>query len=138
MQAANLLKPSPSIAALRMMVGIVFILHGGVRVYDNTLPGFGEFLAGKGFPFSYYLAWAVTVFELIGGFLMFFRQLVKTFCIGEIIILITGIITVHKENGWFVVGRSLDGMEYSIVLITILIAIYFAERKAERNITPVL
>ena len=87
---------------------------------------------------GFYLAWAVTLFELAGGVLMFFLFFVKIFCIGEMIILITGIITVHGENGWFVVGRSLNGIEYSIVLITILIAIFIAERKASRNIAPLL
>lgn len=119
-------------------MGIIFILHAAVRVYNNTLPGFGEFLDGKGFPFGFYLAWAVTLFELVGGILMFLRYLVKFFCIGEIIILITGIITVHGENGWFVVGRSLNGIEYSVVLITILTAIFIAERKAARNISHLL
>ena len=138
MNANNLFKPTHSIAALRMMMGIVFILHGGVRVYNNTLPGFGDFLEGKGFPFGFYLAWAVTLFELIGGILMFFRYFVKLFCIGEMLILITGIVLVHAENGWFVVGRSLNGIEYSIVLITILTAIYIAERKASRNIDSAL
>ena len=121
-----------------MMMGVVFLLHAGVRIYNNTLPGFGDFLQGKGFPFGFYLAWAVTLFELAGGVLMFCRFFVKIFCIGEMIILITGIITVHSENGWFVVGRSLNGVEYSVVLITILTAIYLAERKAERNISPLL
>lgn len=138
MDVNNLFRPTYSIAALRMMMGIIFILHAGVRVYNNTLPGFGEFLDGKGFPYGFYLAWAVTIFELVGGILMFFRFFVKIFCIGEMIILITGIITVHSENGWFVVGRSLNGIEYSIVLITILTAIFIAERKAERNISPLL
>ena len=76
--------------------------------------------------------------ELTGGVLMFLRFFVKIFCVGEMIILITGIITVHSENGWFVVGRSLNGVEYSVVLITILTAIFLAERKAERNISPLL
>jgi putative oxidoreductase len=138
MNAANLFKPTYSIAALRMMMGIIFILHAAVRVYNNTLPGFGDFLEGKGFPLGYYLAWMVTLFELVGGILMFFRYLVRIFCIGEMIILITGIITVHSENGWFVVGRSLNGIEYSIVLITILTAIFIAERKAARNISHLL
>ena len=138
MDVNNLFKPTYSIAALRMMMGIVFILHAAVRVYNNTLPGFGDFLDGKGFPFGFYLAWAVTLFELVGGILMFLRYLVRVFCIGEMIILITGIITVHGENGWFVVGRSLNGIEYSIVLITILTAIFIAERKAARNIGHVL
>ena len=138
MDVNNLFKPTYSIAALRMMMGIVFILHAAVRVYNNTLPGFGDFLDGKGFPFGFYLAWGVTLFELVGGILMFLRYLVRVFCIGEMIILITGIITVHGENGWFVVGRSLNGVEYSIVLITILTAIFIAERKAARNIGHVL
>ena len=135
MNIANLFKPNYSIAALRMMMGIVFLLHAGVRIYNNTLPGFGEFLGNKGFPFGLYLAWAVTLFELVGSVLMFLRYLVRIFCIGEMIILITGIITVHSENGWFVVGRSLNGVEYSVVLITILTAIFIAERKAARNIS---
>lgn len=134
MSLDNLFKPSSSIAALRMMMGIIFILHALVRVYNNTLPGFGEFLDSKGFPFGFYLAWAVTLFELIGGVLMFLRIFVRFFCIGEIVILITGIVTVHAENGWFVVGRTLNGVEYSIVLITVLIAIFIAERKAARSI----
>ena len=138
MNVNNLFKPNYSIAALRMMMGIIFILHAGVRVYNNTLPGFGDFLRDKGFPFGFYLAWAVTLFELAGGILMFLRLYVMVFCIGEMIILITGIITVHGENGWFVVGRSLNGVEYSIVLITILTAIFIAERKAARNISPLL
>ena len=138
MNIDNLFKPTYSIAALRMMMGVVFLLHAGVRIYNNTLPGFGDFLQGKGFPFGFYLAWAVTLFELTGGVLMLLRFFVKIFCIGEMIILITGIITVHSENGWFVVGRSLNGVEYSVVLITILTAIFLAERKAERNISPLL
>ena len=138
MTVANLFKPSYSIAALRMMMGVIFILHAAVRVYNNTLPGFGNFLETKGFPFGFYVAWAVTLFELVGGIMMFFRYLVRIFCVGEIIVLVTGIVTVHAENGWFVVGRSLNGIEYSIVLITILTAIFIAERKAARNISPLL
>ena len=138
MNIDNLLKPSPSIAALRMVMGIIFILHAGVRIYNSTLEDFGGFLNRTGFPFGLYLAWAVTIFELVGGVLMFFRYFVRVFCVGEIIILITGIVTVHAENGWFVVGRTLNGIEYSIVLITILTAIFIAERKAARNISHLL
>ena len=138
MSIDSLFKPSYSIAALRMMMSVIFILHAGVRVYNNTLPGFGEFLEGKGFPLRFYLAWMVTLFELVGGVLMFFRYLVRVFCIGEIVILITGIVTVHSENGWVVVERSLNGIEYSMVMITVLTAIFLAERKAARNISHLL
>lgn len=138
MQQVNLFKPSFPIATLRMVIGIVFVLHAAARIYNSSLSVFGDFLTDKGFPFGFYLAWAVTIFELVGGILVFFRRFVKIFCVGEIIILITGIITVHWQSGWFVVGMTLGGIEYSVVLITILIAIFVAERKEERNIAPLL
>ena len=138
MNVSNLFKPSYSIAALRMMMAVVFILHAGVRIYNNSLPAFGALLQDKGFPFGFYLIWIVTLFELTGGVFMFFRFLVRIFCIGEIIILIVGIVTIHGENGWFVVERSLNGVEYSVVLITILAAVFIAERKAARNISHLL
>jgi putative oxidoreductase len=134
----NWLRPSLSIALLRILMGLVFMSHAMVRLVDYTLPGFGEFLNSKGFPAGFYLAWTITLFELLGGLLMVMRRLVKYFCIGEIIILLTGIVIVHAPNGWFVVGKTLGGAEYSVVLIAVLAAIYLAEIKEERNIRPVL
>lgn len=112
-----------------MLMGIVFFLHGAARVYENSFSGFGGFLESKGFPLGYYLALAVTIFELVGGVAMFLRYYVKIFCIGEIIILLTGIVLVHFQHGWFVVGMTTGGIEYSVVLITMLVAIFIAERK---------
>ena len=135
---SELLRPSLSIALLRIGMGLVFMSHAIIRLVDYSLPGFGEFLESKGFPAGFYLAWAVTLFELVGGLLMVLRKFVKIFCIGEMIILITGIVIVHSPNGWFVVGKTLGGPEYSVVLITVLIAVFLAEWKEERNIRPVL
>lgn len=110
-------------------MGLVFMAHAIARLIDYSLPDFGEFLDGKGFPAGFYLAWAVTIFELFGGLLMVMRKFVKLFCVGEIIVLLTGILIVHSPNGWFVVGKTLNGVEYSVVLIIVLIAIFLAEWK---------
>lgn len=133
-----MLRPSTSIAVLRILMGLIFMSHAIIRLVDYSLPGFGEFLDSKGFPEGFYLAWAVTVFELLGGLLMVLRKFVTIFCIVEIVILLTGIVIVHSPNGWFVVGKTLGGVEYSVVLITVLAAIYMAEKKDARNILPVL
>ena len=72
----ELLRPSLSIALLRIGMGLVFMSHAIVRLVDYSLPGFGEFLESKGFPAGFYLAWAVTLFELVGGLLMVLRKFV--------------------------------------------------------------
>ena len=126
---SHFLKPSVPIALLRILMGTVFMAHAIARLVDYSLPGFGEFLESKGFPAGFYLAWAITLFELIGGLCMLAGYFVRLFCIGEIIILITGIILVHWPNGWFVVGKTLGGIEYSVVLIVVLIAIFMASGK---------
>jgi putative oxidoreductase len=120
------LRPSLPIAILRILMGLIFMAHACTRLADYSLPGFGEFLESKGFPLGFYLAWAVTLFELAGGFCMFLGYFVRIFCIGEIIILLTGIFIVHWQNGWFVVGKTLGGIEYSTVLIVVLTAIFIA------------
>jgi putative oxidoreductase len=120
------LQPSLPVAILRMLMGIIFMAHAIARLADYTIPGFGDFLNSKGFPFGFYLAWVVTLFELAGGFCMFLGYFPRLFCIGEIIILLTGIILVHWKNGWFVVGKTLGGIEYSVVLIIVLAVIFLA------------
>lgn len=130
MKSPGLLGPNLSIALLRMLMGIVFLLHGSARVYENSFKDFGDFLEGKGFPLGFYLAWVITLFEIIGGIAFFLRRFINLFCIGEIIILLTGIALVHWQNGWFVVGATDGGIEYSVVLIGVLTAIAITERKA--------
>lgn len=133
MSARGLFAPSLSIAILRISLGLVFMAHATIRLVDYTLPGFGDFLQSKGFPGGFYLAWSVTLFELLGGACMLLRLFVKWFCVGEILILVTGIILVHSVNGWFVVGKTLGGMEYSVVLILVLLAVLLAEIEETRS-----
>lgn len=138
MKPSFLLQPSLSIGLLRMLMGIIFILHGGARLYEGSVNGFGEFLGSNGIPAGAFVAWFVTVFEIIGGTAMFLRYAVKIFCVIEILVQVGGIILVHRPNGWFTVGAQTGGMEFSVVLIAVLLAIFLAERKNDLNIKPLL
>jgi putative oxidoreductase len=130
---SKFLYPSLPIAILRMLVGLIFMAHGIARLVQNSLSGFGGFLESQGLPAGFYLAWGVTLFETIFGLCMFLGYFVRIFCIGEILILLGGIIMVHWQNGWFVVGMTLGGIEYSVVLIVVLISILMAYSKAENK-----
>lgn len=102
---------------LRRAVALLLVAHGGIRIYLGTVGGFGEFLAIKGFPVGAALAWGITIFELVGGTLLFFNYFTRWIAFGFALELLMGIILVHAPNGWFVVGAGTGGMEYSVLLI---------------------
>jgi putative oxidoreductase len=107
----------------RVTVGLFLMAHGLMRLYVNSLHGFGEFLVSHGFPYGYALAWCVTLLDIVGGILLVLGIARKPVCIAFIIELIMGIILVHFRNGWFVVGHQSGGVEYSVLLILSLLLI---------------
>jgi len=104
-------------SVLQRVLALLLILHGVARVYLGTVDDFGGFLTEKGFPIGTVIAWSITVFEMIGGGLLFFNYFTRWIAILFAIELLMGIILVHAKNGWFVVGASLGGVEYSVLLI---------------------
>jgi len=108
---------------LRMFTGTFLAAHGFIRLYAGTVNGFGDFLNSKGLVIGTAIAWFLTVFEIAGGLLMAAGFLKKWIAAVFMIELITGIILVHADNGWFVVGYQSGGMEYSVLLILVLLVI---------------
>lgn len=106
-----------------MAIGLMLMAHGGIRFYAGTVNGFGEFLNAQGFMIGGWLAWGITLFELAGGALLALGYFRRIICIGFIGILFMGIALVHMNNGWFVVGYSSGGAEYSVLLILCLLLI---------------
>ncbi len=63
------------------------------------------------------LAWAVTVFDVVGGGLLALGYIRKLLCAGFIVVLAMRIFLVPLPNGWFVVGHQKGGIEHSVLLI---------------------
>jgi putative oxidoreductase len=112
-----LLSPAKSLLVLRVMVSVCMIAHASQRFYFNSINGFGDFLNAKGFLIGVPLAWGITLFELIGGLAMLLNYFTKWIPLVWAVQLLMGIILVHAKNGWFVVGPSTGGVEYSLLLI---------------------
>ncbi len=117
------LSTSQWLLVLRVAVGLMLAAHGVIRMYADTVGGFGEFLSGNGLPMGGAIAWGITVFEVIGGITLAVGYFRKWIAILFIIQLIVGIILVHAPIGWFVVGYTSGGMEYSVLLILCLLTI---------------
>ena len=112
-----------AIIFLRIVVALIMFIHGLGRIYLGIVDGFGEFLTLNGFPLGFYLAWAITIFEIVGSVLIAVGFYVAPLAIIFALHLLCGIYLVHLKDGWFVVGAGRNGAEFSVLLIASFIAL---------------
>jgi putative oxidoreductase len=126
----NLSTEDRGITILRIALAILLGIHGLYRGWTGGAKFFGIYLSESGFPLGTVIAWAITVFEVVGMIALLWRRLVIPVALGFIFILTAGILMIHGREGWFVVGGGRNGMEYSILLIASLIALIVSHRNA--------
>jgi len=117
---------------LRVAISLLLIVHGIARISLGIVGDFGIFLTGVGFPLGATLAWAITLIEIIGGLLLALGKWTTPLSIYFAVQLLMGIVLVHAQEGWFVVGAGRNGMEYSTLLIVVLAVLAYVsngERK---------
>ena len=112
---------SQSLIVFRIAVGLMLAAHGVTRLSAGTVNGFGEFLNSKRFIIGPAVAWFLTAFEITGGLVMAAGNWVKWIAAVFMIEIVMGIILVHANNGWFVVGYQSGGAEYSVLILLSLL-----------------
>jgi putative oxidoreductase len=112
---------------LRIAVAIILLTHSFFGMFNNGINDFGNlYLNQIGFaPFGVFLAWSVKLSHIAAALLLLFNKYVKPAGFITIFILIMGIILVHFQEGWFVVGGGRNGSEYNFLLIVVLLAIMY-------------
>lgn len=122
-------KRSTALIFIRLAVAVLLFIHGAARIANGTVDDFGSFLGSKGFPVGFFVAWAITLFELIGSVLLaagFYAWIIALLFAAE---LAAGIAFVHWREGWFVVGAGRNGMEFSVLLIAVLLSTAYVNYK---------
>lgn len=120
---------SQSLIVLRVAVGLMLAAHGAIRLGAGTVNGFGEFLNAKGFLIGPAIAWFLTFFEMAGGLILATGYWVQWIAAVFMIEIAMGIILVHANNGWFVVGYQSGGAEYSVLILFSLLVIAASGKK---------
>ena len=106
--------------ALRLVIAGLIAAHGWARLIEDGVAPFGTWLDSLGFPGGFYLAAAITGYEIVGTILLALGLWVTWLCLVSCGIYAMGIVLVHWPEGWFVVGLGRNGMEYSVLLIACL------------------
>jgi putative oxidoreductase len=118
------------LTVLRVAVASVFVVHGITRLASGTVGGFGEFLGSRGLPLGVAIAWTLTLAEVAGGIALALGFLVRPLTAWYAAEILTGIALVHWREGWYVVGAGRGGMEYSVLIVCCLAAVFLADRPA--------
>lgn len=112
---------------LRAAVAIILLTHSIPTMLDGSIRAFGEdYLNQVGFaPVGVPLAWAIKLSHVVAAVLLVINRYIKPAAMVTILILFTGIVMIHFDEGWFVIGRGRNGMEYNFLLICALVYIMF-------------
>ncbi|WP_374172643.1 DoxX family protein [Flavobacterium tructae] len=120
---------------LRTAVAIILLTHSVLGMFNNGINDFGNlYLNQIGFaPFGVFLAWSIKLSHVVAAILLLSNKYVKPAGFVTILILIMGIILVHFQEGWFVVGGGRNGAEYNFLLIIVLLAIMYPNGLKKEN-----
>ena len=115
---------------LKVCISAILFMHSIPGIFNGGIEAFGGYLDTKGFePIGLQLAWLIKLTHVVAGLCLLFNRWVLWACASMILILITGILMVHGQHGWFVVGGGTNGVEFNLLLIAALAAIVLENKK---------
>ena len=112
---------------LRFSIAIILLAHSIPSFLDNSINDFGNlYLNQNGFaPVGVYIAWTIKISHVVAALGLLLEKYVKLVSIVTIFILLMGIIMVHYQEGWYVVGGGRNGVEFNFLLIFAFLTLIF-------------
>ena len=107
------------ITVLRVVVGIVFLAHGGQKLFVWGFGGVAGFLGPVGIPAPMLAAVVVTLVELLGGLALLLGLFTRWAAIPLAINMAVAILTVHLRAGFFLP----NGYEFALTLLAANVAL---------------
>jgi putative oxidoreductase len=101
------------IALLRIIVGIVFVMHGAQKVFTFGIEGVTGGFTQMGIPFPALSAWLVSGVELVGGAALILGLATRFVAVPIAFSMLVAVAMVHAKNGFFLP----NGYEYALTLL---------------------
>ena len=98
---------------LRLVVGLVFLVHGAQKLFQFGLGGTAGFLGSLGVPAPTLAAVVVTAVELLGGLALIFGAFTRVVALVLAVHMLVAIVLVHIKAGFFLP----NGYEFALTLL---------------------
>ncbi len=111
------------LTVLRVVVGIVFAVHGGQKVFFMGMNGVAGFLGSLGIPAPAVAAVVLMAVEFLGGIALILGVVTRWAALLLAIDMLVAILLVHLKRGFF---AHTGGYEFALTLLAACVALALA------------
>ena len=106
------------LTVLRVVVGVVFVMHGGQKIFVTGIGHVSGMFAGIGIPMPMVSAVVVSLVEFLGGIALILGIVTHWAALLIAIDMAVAILKVHLPHGFFI-----PGIEYPLTLLAASLAL---------------
>lgn len=111
-----------ALTIIRAITGVIFMMHGGQKLFVYGFEGVAGGFAQMGIPFASVMGPFVGLLEFFGGIALVFGLLTRPAALGLAVTMAVAILQVHLANGFF----APTGYEFNLALLGSTFALVIA------------